>query len=878
MGPNLIMLAVAVALSFGVFSRAFQAGNGSPDSYFPFYTHEEIERVAFNNLARRNESVNSFGNLGPNDLKAVYFGNWLRDFSQINDVPFLKTVDSSVLLNAVKWMAEMQGFSQSLPGFTITMDRLGVYRPEEHVDSPSLIVKDYRSLIQGFRPPVSAEEIEYDELSAQRRYIQYPKKARNFKYTTLAFIRFRLWQAVIQMRSSNKLRRTGQLQKALEGREKALVDLGSALHPIEDFYAHSNFVELALFYRYNKVDVFPWVGPNSLSHCTGSHPSASKSDFLPKWRKFFGSSQQRRCYPLTTGTHDVEEGPGMKLLLYNSLRSAMRNTCLPPRNVLRELPRLKFRLRNVKGPLKFSEAFFDTLDTETSRLASAAEVKFRELANNRSGSTTAFRRRPQIFRRNYSSGKSWVRRNDKGKSPLVEASTSGNQTEARNFGKAYSSAEAKGTKGTKAHANRQKEPVLQSAPVSAVNFGGANFKPTLRKLSKLSDHRGPRHTMKVRGLRRTSSSGSERLSRGMSAGEEVVSDDSLHSLARMRKSWDEQGDAEDDVYTSREYFDAAKNDSDTSLMSELLDEALKAFPSATPSTDRLPNAGPALLSGPGSKFLILPKSTEVFLKRIERSMKVNSGTSIKFESAPRRGVNTEADPVVQQLPKDEDDLLDLQPEYWLPRNSGVDDLRRSLSEYAQMSQGGKVLQTVSDDDSSGEYNDMMDKHWQGLEDFPVSNTWSHYVRVWVVEPLLKWLSYRIDEIKRLDRDFFEDVNVKEVSHGLLNKDFPDNPLHEAAALMAARASATIMDEIQSVWSLDYPEKELSLRFNAMMDKVSQLFSHPALVGANSVGDRVLGVLDELYFGANATRGRKFFSALYPLLSKKSSAAQKNLLY
>lgn len=66
------------------------------------------------------------------NMQRVYFGNWLRDYSQIMDVTAMQKVPEEVLRAIVSILGFME-FGYATKEFDITRDRLGVYRPEEHI-------------------------------------------------------------------------------------------------------------------------------------------------------------------------------------------------------------------------------------------------------------------------------------------------------------------------------------------------------------------------------------------------------------------------------------------------------------------------------------------------------------------------------------------------------------------------------------------------------------------------------------------------------------------------------------------------------------------------------------------------------------------------
>ena len=69
------------------------------------------------------------------DVKRVYFGNWLRDYSQAVDVGTVKYV-SAEAIRIILWVLGFMSFGYATKEFEVTSDRLGCYRPEEHIDNP----------------------------------------------------------------------------------------------------------------------------------------------------------------------------------------------------------------------------------------------------------------------------------------------------------------------------------------------------------------------------------------------------------------------------------------------------------------------------------------------------------------------------------------------------------------------------------------------------------------------------------------------------------------------------------------------------------------------------------------------------------------------
>jgi hypothetical protein len=111
----------------------FEAGKGDEHTH----THGAIEAVLESAGFRHEE------------IRAIYFGNWLRDYSQLLDPKIVRatTMPKSfpdllsrqaltriVDVLAVKEFTDLMQTDRSR--FVVTPERLGVYRPAEHIDNP----------------------------------------------------------------------------------------------------------------------------------------------------------------------------------------------------------------------------------------------------------------------------------------------------------------------------------------------------------------------------------------------------------------------------------------------------------------------------------------------------------------------------------------------------------------------------------------------------------------------------------------------------------------------------------------------------------------------------------------------------------------------
>ena len=66
------------------------------------------------------------------NIKRVYFGNWLRDYSQIMDITLMQKVPEELLRAIVSILGFIE-FGFATQEFDVTKERLGVYRHEEHI-------------------------------------------------------------------------------------------------------------------------------------------------------------------------------------------------------------------------------------------------------------------------------------------------------------------------------------------------------------------------------------------------------------------------------------------------------------------------------------------------------------------------------------------------------------------------------------------------------------------------------------------------------------------------------------------------------------------------------------------------------------------------
>lgn len=141
----------------------FNAGKGYVNSPWPTFTHETIESQALARTVHRQFFTEDV-------VRRIYFGNWLRDFSQLNKPSMLKLLGADHTADIVNVLAKISGFKPN-DGYVVTNEILGVYRPEEHMDNPERITEDNRPFDSRFRAPVKQVETQIDAQLLSKNYM-----------------------------------------------------------------------------------------------------------------------------------------------------------------------------------------------------------------------------------------------------------------------------------------------------------------------------------------------------------------------------------------------------------------------------------------------------------------------------------------------------------------------------------------------------------------------------------------------------------------------------------------------------------------------------------------------------------------------------------
>lgn len=232
----------------------------------------------------------------PLDVLKIYYGNWLRDFSQI--IVGFTVRGTNVAINAqknkvVKELSPMklsheawvelikilairefvfeplkeqaekdkkivvddykileEKFNKNFGG--LTKDILGIYRPEEHIDNPYKL-EDESKLTDDKGNRISFK------YKGKDKYLYGGDKGDSWKIDKTKNMSNFFWQNLSDDRPSSVKYMKEQLISAVKNKNKpeGFRDLGAALHVLEDYFSHTNFVELSL--RRLGVDAYPWV-------------------------------------------------------------------------------------------------------------------------------------------------------------------------------------------------------------------------------------------------------------------------------------------------------------------------------------------------------------------------------------------------------------------------------------------------------------------------------------------------------------------------------------------------------------------------------------------------------------------------------------------
>ncbi|KAF2833025.1 Het-C-domain-containing protein [Ophiobolus disseminans] len=256
----LLLVAIAILVLLPTQAEAFGAGNIASISKIEGknWRHGDIEDMLATVACLRGHKWKS------NMIKRVYFGNWLRDYSQAVDVGTLAKVQGETIRLLV-WVLSFMSFGYATGEFEVTAERLGVYRPEEHIDNPKDYAdnQDARKYDPRLRGPVTDAELTVDPQTGMKNYIA---NERGGWATSTGYVKFSFSRAI----HFGRLYTHGNNRGRDEDLSEALRCLGQGLHCLEDFGAHTNYTELVLR-ELGYHEVFAHVGTQAGITLNGKH-------------------------------------------------------------------------------------------------------------------------------------------------------------------------------------------------------------------------------------------------------------------------------------------------------------------------------------------------------------------------------------------------------------------------------------------------------------------------------------------------------------------------------------------------------------------------------------------------------------------------------
>lgn len=207
------------------------------------------------------------------DLHRIYFGNWLRDFSQFVDPAIIRPSDKALAdlqakykdkapaldtnglsrraITSLVGILAWKEFSKEDVPFSLKaksllmgptgMDLLGGYRPEEHIDNPFTTDPTDASLVDPvFAKPPTAAQLGMNPVTGVKNYIATRTPGQSFP-TAVEYLE-------------------GRFQKAMAAgyNDDGLRYFGEGLHVLEDYFSHSNFIEVS-FIKLGYAKTVPWV-------------------------------------------------------------------------------------------------------------------------------------------------------------------------------------------------------------------------------------------------------------------------------------------------------------------------------------------------------------------------------------------------------------------------------------------------------------------------------------------------------------------------------------------------------------------------------------------------------------------------------------------
>ena len=280
--------------TFKEMEEEFGAGRVK-DKHPEAFGHGDIEYIALKQVGFKEEEID-----------IIYYGNWLRDYSQIivpetigliekdyfylnkkeekntnfnslkpgiSYLPLQETWSKILQILAVKEFiynklkdsnkTPSQDYEIHLENFIkkygeLTPDILGIYRPEEHLDNPKGI-ENYSFLGDTILKKPINFKYNLPENNYEFKTFYKGTLEKSLDYNQDRMLKNYLFKDY-EDRPSSTTYFSQQLRLAYENGKtrQGFIHLGAALHVLEDYFAHSNFIELTLI-KLGCTKVYPWV-------------------------------------------------------------------------------------------------------------------------------------------------------------------------------------------------------------------------------------------------------------------------------------------------------------------------------------------------------------------------------------------------------------------------------------------------------------------------------------------------------------------------------------------------------------------------------------------------------------------------------------------
>jgi hypothetical protein len=172
------------------------------------------------------------GTMTEGEIGSVYFGNWMRDFSQIGNA------HDPMMLKLLQVLA-MGEFNRQL-----TAEEIGGYLPSEHLDRPTTgVVKSD----VGEASLAAMDKKEEAALSDAQRVWVNEEHQPGFKQEIAERAKASHLPEYIEVGKEHSKRELRFAATHQRGDPAGMAAIGNGLHAVEDYFSHSNFVDAAVY-------------------------------------------------------------------------------------------------------------------------------------------------------------------------------------------------------------------------------------------------------------------------------------------------------------------------------------------------------------------------------------------------------------------------------------------------------------------------------------------------------------------------------------------------------------------------------------------------------------------------------------------------------